>query len=456
MNQMKSINPYTGEVISMLDTLTLEQCREEIDKSRQAFVRWRQVPVEQRAGAMKKVGRKLLENKMPCAETITREMGKPIKESIAEIEKCAVLCDYYAENAADFMKPEPIETEAARSCVAYEPLGVIFGIMPWNFPFWQVFRFAVPALAAGNVCVLKHASNVPMSALNIENVFLEAGLPPYIFRTLLIDSQTAMDMIEQDLVEGVSLTGSEKAGSQVGEKAGKRIRKVVLELGGSDPFIVLDDADVAAAADMAVKARLINAGQSCIAAKRFIVMETVQQEFVEALIARYKELKVGDPMDPETDIGPLAGKQFVDELRAQLEDAKQKGAVVVVEAGKVPESGFFFRPVVLTGITQDMKVSTEEVFGPIAPVMVAKSEEQVAQIANATRFGLGASIWSRDLARAEKLAAKIQAGFVAINDMVKSDPRLPFGGVKKSGVGRELSRVGMREFVNIKTIVVNE
>ena len=303
MKQMKSINPYTGELISTLDTLTLEQCREEIDKSRQAFARWKQVPVEERAGAMKKVGAKLLENKMQYAETITREMGKPIKESIAEIEKCAVLCDYYAEHGVDFMKPEPIETEAARSYVAYEPLGVIFGIMPWNFPFWQVFRFAVPAMAAGNVAVLKHASNVPMSALNIENVFLEAGLPSYIFRTLLIDSQTAMDMIEQDLVEGVSLTGSEKAGSQVGEKAGKRIKKIVLELGGSDPFIVLDDADAAAAADMAVKARLINAGQSCIAAKRFIVMEAVEQQFVETLIARYKDCFLSIVLPPSCRAG---------------------------------------------------------------------------------------------------------------------------------------------------------
>jgi succinate-semialdehyde dehydrogenase/glutarate-semialdehyde dehydrogenase len=382
-------------------------------------------------------------------------MGKPIRQSRGEIEKCAWLCDYYAENAAEFLKDEIVDTGAEKSYVTFEPLGVILGIMPWNFPFWQVFRFAVPAMCTGNVCVIKHASNVPRSALEIEKIFLEAGFPENVFNTLLIDSKTAMEIIEEEMVDGVSLTGSIGAGSEIGELAGSLVKPLVLELGGSDPFIVLEDADIERAAQVAVKSRFLNTGQSCIAAKRFIVLEDIAVDFIEAFELEMKELKIGDPMDEETDIGPLAKKEFLDSLERVLKDAKKKGAKPYVY-GEEHDKGFFFRPTLIPAASTDMKVCNVEVFGPIAPVIMVKDEDETIKVANSTEFGLGAEIWSGNLERAQRLAKKIKCGFVAINGMVKSDPRLPFGGVKKSGIGRELSHYGLKEFVNIKTIVVNK
>ncbi len=449
-----SRNPYTGEVIKEFEPMSLGECVQKIQKSRKAFRYWEKTPVRERTGYFRAVSQRLREQQRAFAETITREMGKPIGQSLAEIEKCAWLLDHFADNAAKFLEEEPVKTDALRSYVAFEPLGIILGIMPWNFPFWQVFRFAVPALAAGNVCLLKHASNVPLTALAIEKLFQDSGLPPYVFKTLLVDSGVAMQLVEQELVDGVSLTGSVEAGSQIASLAGRRIKKFVLELGGSDPFIVLEDADIPKTARMALQARMINSGQSCIAAKRFIVMADIAAPFMEALQREIHTVKIGDPMDAATTIGPLAKRELVEVLSGQLEDAERKGARIVYGPAPPSGEGFFFRPAIVSGVREEMRLLREEVFGPVMPVLSARTEEDLVEMANASPYGLGASIWTRDLARGEKLAREQRAGFVAINDMVKSDPRLPFGGIKKSGIGRELSHYGLKEFVNIKSVVI--
>jgi succinate-semialdehyde dehydrogenase / glutarate-semialdehyde dehydrogenase len=453
--KIKSINPYTEEVNWIYDSFSNGECRDHIENSRAAFSGWSSLSVEERTKYFTKVGEVLRQNTDIYAEIITKEMGKPIRQSRSEVQKCAWLCDYYVKNAAEFLKDELVDTGAMKSYVTFEPLGVIFGIMPWNFPFWQVFRFAVPAMCAGNVCVIKHASNVPGSALEIEKVFLEAGFPEYVFKTLLIESKIAMEIIREDLVEGVSLTGSIGAGLEIGELAGGVIKPLVMELGGSDPFIVLEDADIERAAQVAVESRFLNTGQSCIAAKRFIVVEDVAVDFIEAFELNMQELKIGDPMDEDTDIGPLAKKELVDSLEKVMKDAIKKGAEPHTY-GEELDKGFFFNPTIIPAATADMKVCNIEVFGPVAPVITVKDEDEAVEIANSTEFGLGAEIWSGDLDRAERLAKRIRSGFVAINGMVKSDPRLPFGGIKKSGIGRELSHYGLKEFVNIKTVVVNK
>ncbi|AYK14557.1 MAG: NAD-dependent succinate-semialdehyde dehydrogenase [Methanosarcina flavescens] len=453
--KIKSINPYTEEVNWTYDSFSLGECRARIENSRAAFLVWSLMPVEERAKHFTRVSSVLRQNTEIYAEIITKEMGKPIRQSRHEIEKCAQLCDYYAENAARLLKDEIVDTGAEKSYVTFEPLGIIFGIMPWNFPFWQVFRFAVPAMCAGNVCVIKHASNVPKSALEIEKVFIEAGFPENVFSSLLIDSKTAMQIIKEELVDGVSLTGSIGAGSEIGELAGGLIKPLVLELGGSDPFIVLEDADIEKAAQAAVRSRFLNAGQSCIAAKRLIVVEDIVVDFIKAFERRVQELKIGDPMDEETDIGPIAKKEFIDSLDRVLRDAKKKGAKPHIY-GEKPERGFFFNPVIIPAASIDMEVCNVEVFGPIAPIITVEDENEAVEIANSTIYGLAAKLWSQDLERAERLAKRIKCGSISINGMIKSDPRLPFGGVKKSGVGRELSQYGFREFVNIKTVVVNK
>jgi succinate-semialdehyde dehydrogenase/glutarate-semialdehyde dehydrogenase len=453
--KIQSINPYTEEVMQEFTLMTEDEINRQIDKSRQAFNGWRDLAVSERAALVKRLGEHLRTEKRKYAELITREMGKPIRESLSEIEKCAWLCDYYAENAERFLKPEEIKTEAKRSYVAFEPLGVVLAIMPWNFPFWQAFRFGIPAISAGNVVLLKHASNVPMTALSIEDAFMTAGFPESVFKTVLIDSKAALKLIDEDKVDAVSLTGSNKAGEQVGEAAGRKIKKLVLELGGSDPYIVLDDADVEKAARTAANARMVNTGQSCIAAKRFIVMEKVADEFKKRFVSRLKELKIGDPMDETTDVGPVAKKEILGSLKEQLRDAKAKGAEVL-QLEHSFKKGLFFAPCAVYNPKENMKVLKEEVFGPIAPIIVVKDENEAVRVANNTEYGLGAAIWSRNRDRAERIASRLEAGFIAVNDMVKSDPRLPFGGVKKSGIGRELSHYGLKEFVNIKTVVVRE
>lgn len=453
--RLKSINPFNEEVMKEFEFMTSGQVDGAVHKSRHAFFSWKELLPGERTTTIKRLSDHLRAEKDRYAKTITLEMGKPIRESVSEIEKCAWLCDYYAENAEAFLKPEEIKTDAKKSYVLFQPLGVVLAVMPWNFPFWQAFRFGIPAIAAGNTVVLKHASNVPMCALAIEEAFRKAGFPESVFTTLLIDAGEARRLIEEDRVDAVSLTGSTKAGTEIGSLAGKKIKKFVLELGGSDPFIVLDDADIEAAATMAARARMINAGQSCIAAKRFIVMEKAADRFKEIFLSRLKELKVGDPMDEATDIGPVAKKDILDSLNNQIRDAKDKGADVL-QAAPAPEKGLFFGPCAVYNPKPEMRILTEEVFGPIAPVITVSDEGEAIRTANDTEFGLGAAVWSRDLKRAERIAMKIEAGAIAVNDMVKSDPRLPFGGIKKSGVGRELSHYGLKEFVNIKTVVVRE
>ncbi len=453
--KIQSINPYTEQVIREFDLLERDEVDREIQVSRKVFSNWRDMPVTERVKYIKKLGEVLRSEKRTYAELMTKEMGKPIKESLAEVEKCAWLCDYYAENGVRFLAPEDIKTEAKKSYVMYQPLGVVLAIMPWNFPFWQAFRFGIPAVTAGNVVVLKHASNVPMTALAIEEAFRRAGFPNNVFKTLIIDATEALRLIDKDMVDAVSLTGSNRAGEEVGEHAGRTIKKLVLELGGSDPFIVLDDADAEKAGRMAANARVINTGQSCIAAKRFIVMQGIADSFKQHFIARLRELKIGDPMDEATDIGPVAKRDILNSLNAQLRDAAAKGAEIV-QMPVPTHKGLFFAPAAVYNPKPNMKVLHEEVFGPIAPVIVVKDEDEAIRVANDTEYGLGASVWSRNTDRAERVAAKLEVGTIAINDMVKSDPRLPFGGVKKSGIGRELSHYGLKEFVNIKSVIVRE
>jgi len=450
-----SVNPYTEEVLHEFLVMSKTEVEGTIARSREALAKWRETPVSQRTALLTRLATVLREEKRSYAALITQEMGKPVKDAMAEVEKCAVLSDYYAANAERFLSPEMVATEAKKSYVAFEPIGVILAIEPWNFPFWQVFRVGVPGVVAGNVVLLKHASNVPMTALAIEDAFRKAGFPKNVFTTLLITPQAAMQLIDDDLVDAVSLTGSNRAGEEVGSRAGRKIKSLVLELGGSDPFIVLDDADVEKAARTAANSRMVNSGQSCIAAKRFIVMESSVEEFTKHFTARLRELKMGDPMDEATDIGPVARKDILDGLKAQLRDAKIKGAKTI-ELPQPYKKGYFCAPCVVLKARPDMQVLKDEVFGPIAPIVVVKTEDEAVAVANRTEYGLGAAIWSRDTARAERLAKRIEAGFVAINDFVRSDPRLPFGGVKKSGVGRELSHYGLKELVNIKTVVVKE
>lgn len=452
---MQSVNPYTGELMREFDLMTQREINNAVTASRKAFVEWRVMTVADRSACVKKLAGHLRAEKRLYAELMTKEMGKVIREALGEVEKCAWLCDYYADNAPKFLAPEHIRTEAVKSYISFEPLGVVLAIMPWNFPFWQALRFGIPAVCAGNVVLLKHASNVPMSALAIEDAFKKAGFPDHVFRTLLINAEEALKLIDDDKVDAVSLTGSNRAGEEVGAHAGGKIKKVVLELGGSDPFIVLDDADVEKAGRMAVNARMINAGQSCIAAKRFIVHEKIAGAFKKHFLARMRELKLGDPMDESTDLGPVAKPEILSSLRKQLKDAAAKGAEIIQEEHPY-RKGLFFAPCAVFNPVEKMKVLNEEVFGPIAAIIVVKDEDEAVRVANNTEFGLGASIWSKNHDRAEKLAARLEAGTIAINDMVKSDPRLPFGGVKKSGFGRELSHYGLKEFVNIKSVLVRE
>jgi succinate-semialdehyde dehydrogenase / glutarate-semialdehyde dehydrogenase len=452
---IQSVNPYTELVMKEFNLLSKSEVDRQAEVSRKVFSNWRDMPVHERAGYIKRLADALRAGKRTYAELMTKEMGKPIKEALAEVEKCAWLCDYYAEHAEAFLKPEEVKTEAKKSYIMFQPLGVVLAIMPWNFPFWQAFRFAVPAIAAGNVVLLKHASNVPQSALAIEESFRKAGFPDNVFKTLIIDPQEALRLIDEDLVDAVSLTGSNKAGEEVGAHAGGKVKKLVLELGGSDAFIVLDDADIEKAGRTAANARVINTGQSCIAAKRFIVMDSVATEFKKHFVARLKELKIGDPLDESTDIGPVAKRDILDSLKAQLRDASAKGAEIM-QIDQPNKKGLFFAPAVVYNPKPNMKVLSEEVFGPIAPIIVVKDESEAIRVANNTEYGLGAAVWSRNTNRAERVASKLEAGAIAINDSVKSDPRLPFGGVKKSGIGRELSHYGLKEFVNIKSVVVRE
>jgi len=452
---MKSINPANLAILAETEELTSEQIEQKLNKAQETYNSWKSVSYSERANLMKKAAEELRTNKAKYAKVITDEVGKTLSASEAEVEKSALACDYYADNAEEFLSAEIIETDASESFVRHDPIGIVLAVMPWNFPFWQVFRFAAPALMAGNVGILKHASNVQLSAQAIEDVFTAAGFSEGAFTNLAIGSSKVEAIIRDERVKAVTLTGSEYAGSQVAKTAGEEIKKTVLELGGSDPFIVLEDADVAAAAVSAVSARMqFNAGQSCIAAKRFIVHENIAEDFTNKLKAEVEKLVVGDPTDPKTTVGPLTNLQMVEDIEKQVNKSVEKGAKVVIGGKRGDPSGYFYLPTVLSDLGPGMPVYEEEVFGPALPIITFKEESEAINIANSSIYGLGATVFSSNVERAKNLAAQIESGSVFINHQVKSDPRLPFGGIKKSGYGRELSHHGIKEFVNTKTIWV--
>jgi succinate-semialdehyde dehydrogenase / glutarate-semialdehyde dehydrogenase len=453
---LHSINPTTEDVLDTFEEFSDAQIDEALQKSHDAQRQWRDSSFGERAFRLQAAARVLRSQKNRWATLATREMGKPLVEAEAEIDKCAWNCDFYAGRAAEFLADENIPTGTSESFVAFEPLGVVLAIMPWNFPFWQVFRFAAPALMAGNGAVLKHASNVPGCALAIEEIFASAGLPAGLFRTLLIPGSRVEPIIADARVQAVTLTGSSDVGARVASAAGRQIKKQVLELGGSDPFIVLADADVDGAVATAVRARNQNNGQSCIAAKRFIVEEPVADEFTDKFAAAVKALRVGDPMQRETNVGPLARQDLREALVGQVERSVSSGAHTVVGGNPLNGKGYFYAPTVLDGVRADMPAFREETFGPVAAVIRARDAHDAVHMANDTEYGLGAALWTKDVARGKDLARRVEAGNVFINGMVASDPRLPFGGIKRSGYGRELGVFGIREFVNIQTIVVGQ
>ena len=451
---LQSVNPATGAALETFEETSPTELDRIIARADAASREWRVLPVAARAERLRAAGRILRERKDAYARTTALEMGKPLAQGVAEAEKCAWVCDYYADQAAAMLADQPRQTDATRSYVRFEAIGPVLAIMPWNFPFWQVFRFAAPALAAGNAGILKHAPNVSRCALEIEQAFQDAGLPDGLFRSVFLSNEAAAGVIADQRVRAVTLTGSDRAGSQVAERAGRHLKKTVLELGGSDPFIVLEDADLARAAQIAAEARLQNSGQSCIAAKRFIVVEPIAQDFIERFTAEMGARRVGDPLDPAISIGPQARLDLRENLHRQVRESVQRGAQVVL-GGQLPRGpGAFYPPTVLTAVQPGMPAFDEETFGPVAAVVRAKDEADAIRIANASQYGLGASVWTADRARGERVARAIEAGSVFVNALVKSDPRLPFGGVKRSGFGRELSEYGLREFVNIKTVWV--
>jgi acyl-CoA reductase-like NAD-dependent aldehyde dehydrogenase len=447
-----SINPATEETLDSFPIHTDVQVQQTLERAKSSYSAWRNEPFPRRASLMKRAAVYLRQNKTRLAGIMTAEMGKPIVEAEAEIEKCAWNCEFYAENAEAFLKNDPRISGAAESYVQYPPLGIILAVMPWNFPFWQVFRFAAPALMAGNTAVLKHASNVPQCARSIEEVFREAGFPEGAFQALLVPSSRVARLIEHPLIAAVTLTGSEGAGSQVAACAGSVFKKTVMELGGSDPFIVLEDADIEAAVKAGVRARYQNTGQSCIAAKRFIIAQSIFRDYQDRFVKAVRALKVGDPMNRSTEVGPLARAEFLEDLQRQVGDSVQQGASLLTGGKRRPGKGFYFEPTVLSNVKPQMPAACEEVFGPVAAVLRARTAEEAIAIANQTPYGLGSSLWTSDLERAKRLSREIEAGQVFINGIVASDPRLPFGGVKRSGYGRELSDFGIREFVNIQTV----
>jgi succinate-semialdehyde dehydrogenase/glutarate-semialdehyde dehydrogenase len=452
---IQSINPANNQVIKTYQEISEIELSEVLSKMQTAFEDWKTKSFNYRASLMKTAGEILRSNREKYSKLMTLEMGKPIVQSRAEIDKCAWVCDYYADNAGKFLQDEIIQTDATKSFVTYQPLGVVLAVMPWNFPFWQVFRFAAPTLMAGNVGLLKHASNVSGCSLAIEEIFSEAGFPEFVFKSVILGSSRVKDLIANPIVQAVSLTGSVPAGKSVASAAGSNIKKTVLELGGSDPYVVLEDADLNETVQTCVTSRLLNGGQSCIAAKRFIVVEKVYERFVELYVDFMKQKKMGDPFDESNDIGPQASVKLRDELHDQVLRSINSGAKLLL-GGFIPDSdGAYYPPTVLADVTPGMPAFDEELFGPVAAIIKAKDEDDAIKLANKSVFGLGAAVFTKDIAKGEKIAReKLNAGSCFVNQFVRSDPRLPFGGIKESGYGRELSVFGIREFVNIKTVVV--
>ena len=452
---IKSLNPSDLQVIKTYNQMQPSEINKIIDLVDKAFEDWKSVPFNSRSKLMLKAADVLKKNKEEYSKLMTLEMGKPINQSRAEVEKCAWVCEYYAENAEKFLSDELITTDASKSFVTFQPLGVVLAVMPWNFPFWQVFRFAAPSLMAGNSGILKHASNVSGCALAIEEVFREAGFPKNLFKTILVPSSEMESVIKNEKIKAVTLTGSVPAGKSVAKTAGLVLKKTVMELGGSDPYVILEDADLEMAVETCVTARLINGGQSCIAAKRFIIVEKIYNEFEKLFVEKMKSKKMGDPFDESSDLGPQASVSLRDDLHKQVEKSIKLGAELLL-GGKIPDSkGAYYSPTVLSNVKKGMPAFNDELFGPVAALIKVKDENEAISSANDSIFGLGAAVFTKDIKRGEKIAKeKLQAGCCFVNAFVKSDPRLPFGGIKESGYGRELSAFGIREFVNVKTVYI--
>lgn len=449
-----SINPVTGKSLRTYQEMTAEAAANAVVQAHNVWQTWRKTPFRQRAMVMKKAAILLRQRKSELSTLMADEMGKPLPQGVGEVEKCAWVCEYYADFAESHLAPDVVKTDSTKSYIAFEPIGVVLAVMPWNFPLWQVYRFAAPALMAGNAGLLKHASNVPGCALAIEQILADAGIPSGLFRTLLIGSGQVQAIIEHPLVRAVTLTGSTPAGQAVASQAGAVVKKTVLELGGSDAYVVLDDADLELAATTCVNSRLINAGQSCIAAKRFIVVDSIREAFTKRFVDLMRSKRVGDPLADGTEVGPLARHDLRDALHKQVLASIEGGAKLLL-GGEIPNGeGAYYPPTVLTNVKPGMPAYEDELFGPVASIIAARDEDDAVRIANDTVFGLGAAVFTKDLSRGERIARRLEAGSTFVNALVASDPRLPFGGIKDSGYGRELGPYGIKEFVNVKTIVV--
>ncbi len=452
---LEVMNPATGKVVQNYETIDSDRLKQQIEKTHQAFLEWKKTDFSHRASLMKKAAEVLESHQQEWAELMAQEMGKPVADGKKEIQKCAWVCNYYSENAEKFLQPEEIQSSASKSYVSFQPIGTVLAVMPWNFPFWQVFRFAAPALMAGNAGLLKHASNVPGCGLAIEDVFQQAGFPENLFKMLMIKTRQTNEVLEHPFVRAATLTGSTYAGKAVASKAGEMLKKTVLELGGSDPYVILPDVNIDEVAKTCAASRLINTGQSCIAAKRFIIQESQKEQFEQGMVQHMQSQKIGDPMDENTQLGPMARHDLRDELHEQVKKSIEMGAKCLA-GGEVPDDpGAYYPATVLTEVKKGMPAYDDELFGPVAAIITAKDEEEQIRIANDSVFGLGAAVFTQDVEKGTRIAEEeLDAGCCFVNDFVKSDPRLPFGGVKESGYGRELSYYGIKEFVNIKTVYI--
>jgi len=448
--RVKTINPSTEEILAEYEIMTKEQVNNKVEKAKKTFEDWKK-DFHKRTEFVHRLAHELRKNKNELARVATNEMGKPIKESLSEIEKCAWVMEFYGDNGEVFMHDEVLNTDARKSFIAFEPIGIIGSIMPWNFPYWQALRFAAPSLVAGNTIVLKPASATLQCGIEIENTIMNAGLPDGVFQTLVGNSTVAEHLLDSN-IDAVTFTGSNSVGAKVAQKAGERLKKCVVELGGSDPFIVCEDADIEKASDGAVKGRFINCGQSCVASKRFFVPKKIAKEFIEKFVQKTEKLKVGNPVSEETDIGPLVNSSGLKTIESQVSDAVEKKAEVLTGGNRIGDIGFFYEPTIIKNITKNMRISHEETFGPVAAITIVENEKDSLTLANDSPFGLGGSVWTQDIDKAERFSRAIASGMVSVNNVLISDPRIPFGGIKNSGIGRELSRYGMLEFVNMKSI----